>query len=84
MSEIPDKIIKEYKLDEIATEDRYIYCKILKRMYGLLQADIVAPELLKERLSKHGYMQSKIIHGLWKHKTKQICFILVINIFAVK
>jgi hypothetical protein len=66
------------------TEDGYIYCKIQKRMYGLPQAGIIAQELLKERLAKHGYMQSKIIHGLWKHKTRPTCFTLVVDDFAVK
>jgi hypothetical protein len=84
MSEIPDKIIKEYILDEIATEDGYIYCKIQKGMYNLPQAGIIAQELLKEFLAKHGYTQSKTIHGLWKHKTRPTCFTLVVDDFAVK
>ncbi len=84
MSEIPDKIIKEYQLDEIAMEHGYLYCKIHKGMYGLPQARIIVQELLEERLAKHGYMQSKIIHGLWKCKTRPTCFTLVVYNFAVK
>jgi hypothetical protein len=84
ISEIQDKIIKKYKLNEIVTADGYIYCKIQKRMYGLPQAGIIAQELLKERLAKHRYMQSKIMHGLWRHKTKPTCFTLVVDNFAVK
>jgi hypothetical protein len=53
-------------------------------MYGLPQARIIAQEFLKERLTKHGYTQSKIIHGLWKHKTRPTCFTLVVDDFAVK
>ena len=54
-------------------------------MYGLPQAGIIAQELLEKRLAEHGYYQSKIVHGgLWKHKTRPICFCLVVNNFAVK
>jgi hypothetical protein len=53
-------------------------------MYGLPQAGIIAQELLAERLGKHGYSQSDIIPGLWKHATKPICFTLVVDDFAVK
>ncbi len=53
-------------------------------MYNLPQAGLIAQELLEERLAKHGYKQSKIIHGLWKHKTRPTGFTLVVDIFAVK
>ena len=53
-------------------------------MYGLPQAGIIAQELLQECLAKVGYHQSKIIPGLWTHKTRKICFTLVVNDFAIK
>jgi hypothetical protein len=53
-------------------------------MYGLPQAGIIAQELLQERLAKVGYHQSKIIPGLRTHKTRKICFTLVVNNFAIK
>jgi hypothetical protein len=59
-------------------------CEIQKEMYGLPQAGIIAQELLEERLAKHGYTQSKIIHGLWKHKTRTTCFTLFVGNFAEK
>jgi hypothetical protein len=43
-----------------------------------------AQELLEERLAKHGYMQSKIIHDFWKRKTRPTCFTLVVDDFVVK
>ncbi len=51
---------------------------------GLPQAGIVAQELLQERLVKVGYHQSKIIPGLWTHKTRNISFTLVVDDFAIK
>jgi hypothetical protein len=53
-------------------------------MYGLPQAGIIAHELLAMRLGEHGYYQSKIVNGLWKHKTRPICFCIVVDDFAVK
>ncbi len=84
MTDIPEEIIEQYKLREIATQDRYVYTEITKGMYGLPQAGIIAQELLEERLAKHGYFQSKIIPGLWLHLTRPILFSLVVNNFAVK
>ncbi len=65
MMDIPEEIKREYKLQELATPEGYIYCEIRKGMYGLPQAGIIAQELLEERLAKYGYHQSKIIPGFW-------------------
>jgi hypothetical protein len=84
ITDIPDKIMKVYNLQELVTEDRYVYCVINKGMYGLPQVGIIAQELLAERLSKHVYHQSKIIPGLWAHKTRPTTFTLVVDDFAIK
>ncbi len=81
---MPDDVIEHYKLKDKATPDGYIYCKIQKGMYSLPQAGIIAQQLLKERLQKHGYYQSQMTPGLWKHDTHPISFSLVINDFGVK
>ena len=84
LTDIPERIIIEYKLREIATEDGYVYCEIRKGMYGLPQAGIIAQELLQECLAQVGYHQSKIVPGLWTHETRDICFTLVVDDFAIK
>jgi hypothetical protein len=84
ITNIPEEIIKEYKMREIVTKDGYVYYKIQRGMYGLPQAGIIAQELLQERLAKVGYHQSKIIPGLWMHKTRKICFTLVGDNFPIK
>ncbi len=84
MTDIPEEIIEQYKLREIATPDGYVYTEITKGMYGLPQAGIIAQELLEERLGKHSYFQSKIIPGLLTHLTRPILFSLVVDDFAVK
>jgi len=84
ITDIPDEVIEEYNLREIVDDDGYVYCEITKGMYGLPQAGIIAQELLAERLAKHGYHQSKIIPGFWKHETRPITFTLVVDDFAIK
>ena len=52
-------------------------------MYGLLQAGILSKELLESRLNKHGYCQSKLVPGLWKHDWRPAQFTLVVDDFSV-
>ncbi len=84
LTDIPQEVIEHYKLMSLVTKDGYVYCKIIRGMYGLPQAGIIAQELLEKRFAEYGYHQSKIINGFWKHKTRPICFCLVVDDFAVK
>ncbi len=84
ITDITDEIIQEYKLMMLVTQDGYVYCEITRAMYSLLQAGIIAQELLEKRLAEYGYHQSKIINNFWKHKTRPICFALVVDDFAIK
>jgi hypothetical protein len=84
MSDIPEEIIVQYKLRDIAPPEGYVYSEITKGMYGLPQAGIIAQVLLEDRLGKYGYSQSKIIPGLWTHKTRSILFSLIVDDFAEK
>lgn len=82
--DLPDEIIKEYKLRDKATKNGSIYLEVTKGMYGLPQAGLLANELLEKRLNKHGYYQSKLVPGLWKHESRPIQFTLVVDDFGVK
>jgi hypothetical protein len=84
LANMPEDVIKHYCLHDIATPDRYVYCKICLGMYGLPLAGIIAQELLAKRLKEHGYFQSKTTPKLWTHERCPIAFILVINNFGVK
>jgi len=53
-------------------------------MYGLPQAGLLANELLEKRLNEHGYHQSKLVPGLWKHEWRPIQLTLVVDDFGVK
>jgi len=68
LSDIPEEVIQEYRLQEKANADGSVYIEIRKGMYGLPQVGLLAQQLLEKRLETHGYKQSKIIPGFWKHK----------------
>ena len=84
IADMPEDVIEHYNLRDKATPDGYVYCEIQKGMYGLPQAGIIAQQLLEECLGKHGYHQSKTTPGLWKHDTRPINFLLVVDDFGVK
>jgi hypothetical protein len=86
LSDIPEdeEVINEYKLHEKATPDGWIYIKVIRGMYGLPQAGSLGHDLLETRLNKEGYFQSQIVPGFWKHKTKPIQFVLVVDDFGIK
>jgi hypothetical protein len=81
--DMPEDVIEHYNLMDKATPDGYIYCEIKKGMYGLPQAGIITQQLLEERLQKHGYHQSQMTPGLWKHDTRPISFSLVVDNFWI-
>ncbi len=82
--DMPEDMIKHYRLLNIATPDGYVYCKIRQGMYGLPQAGIIAQELLAKQLKEHGYFQSKRTPGLWTHEWRPIAFTLVVDNFSIK
>ena len=53
-------------------------------MYGLPQSGLLANELLEKRLKKRGYLQRKLVPGLWKHDWRPVQFTLVVDNFGFK
>jgi len=84
LTDIPEEIIVQYNLRAMATPDGYVYIEISKGMYGLPQAGLLAQQLLEERLNQQGYMQDKMVPGLWKHTSRPISFTLCVDDFGVK
>ncbi len=80
MTDIPDKIINEYKLHEKAT-DGWVHFKVVRGMYSLPQVGSDSHDELEERLNKEGYFKSPLVPALWKHKTHPTQFVLVVNNF---
>ena len=84
IANLPDDIVKHYKLGENVTNDGFVYVEIQRGMYDMPYSGLIAQELLKKRLEKHGYQQSKLTPGFWKHKWCPISFSLAVNDFGVK
>eukprot|EP00956_Cyclotella_meneghiniana_P039501 scaffold172743_cov70-Cyclotella_meneghiniana.AAC.1 len=82
MADLPEEIIKEYRLRKIVNTKGFVFVEVTKGMYGLPQAGLLANELLEKRLNKEGYFQSKLVAGLWSHKTRPIQFTLVVDDFG--
>jgi hypothetical protein len=51
MASLPQEVIDEYGVNDLAVDGK-VYIKIQKGMYGLPQADILANELLQQRLAQ--------------------------------
>ena len=68
LKDIPEEIIKEYKLRDIAMPNGSVHIVATRGMYGLTQSGLLANELLERRLNKRGYYQSELVPGLWKHE----------------
>jgi hypothetical protein len=84
ISNLPPDFVKAYNLIGLATNDGTIYVKIQKEMYDLLQAGILAQNLLEKCLNQHGYHQSNITPGLWKHDWWPLLFTLCVDNFGIK
>ena len=72
LSNIPDKIIDGYNLRDKVTSTSGVYIVANKSMCGLPHAGLIANELLEKCPNKHGYRQSKLVPGLWRHNTRPI------------
>jgi hypothetical protein len=83
LSRFPEEIIQKYNLNNLAV-DGWVNIEILKDMYGLKQAGILANQLLQTRLAPFGYYPARHTPGLWLHKSRPISFTLVVDDFAVK
>ena len=83
ISFIPDDIIDRYGLMELVVDD-YVYIEIMKGMYGLKQAALLAHRQLKERLAKDGYFPIVGTSGMWRHATRKTKIVLCIDDFGIK
>ncbi|KAL7485958.1 hypothetical protein ACHAW6_011552 [Cyclotella cf. meneghiniana] len=84
LSDLPDKAINECNLHATASCNGMMFVKVIRGMYGLPEAGLLAQELLKKCLNKHGYFQRKLIPSLWKHEIQFIQFELTFDDFGIK
>jgi hypothetical protein len=83
LSRFPEEIVQKYNLSALAV-DGWVYIEIIKGMYGLKQAGLLANQLLQTRLAPFGYYPARHTPRLWLHNTRPISFTLVVDDFAVK
>ena len=48
LSDFPQDVIEQYNLTKLANKDGMVFVEIRKGMYGLLQAGLLAQELLEQ------------------------------------
>jgi hypothetical protein len=66
------------------TRDGFVFLEIRRAVSGLHQAGILANKLLRKRLKPHGYYECTNTPELWRHTTRPITFLLVVDNFGVK
>ena len=58
--------------------------EILRGIYGLIEAGILANKLLRARLEKFGYFELSHTPGFWKHIYRPMYFTSVVDNFGIK
>jgi len=79
---IPNSIMEHYKLHNLV-HNGHVYVEIRKGMYGLPQAGRIANEHLQCLLLPHGYHPCPLTPSLWQYDTRDVCFTLVMDDFAI-
>ena len=69
-SSIPTDIEIMYNIYDKVTHNNYVYIKIIKVMYGLKQAEVLAYSNLVKQLQPHGYEPLPFTTGLWRNKIR--------------
>jgi len=84
ISIIPQEIIKQYELENIVDENGMVWIKIVKGMYGLKQAGIIANQELRAHLKPYGYAPVQHTPGLWRCTQTDSIFTLVVDDFLIQ
>ena len=67
----PPDIRDRYKIEGLIAADGYVYIKIIKGIYGLNQAAIIAYNQLILHMEPHGCYPVPFTTGLREHKTRK-------------
>jgi hypothetical protein len=73
----------KYRFEDFAVGNR-VLVRILKAIYGLPQAALLAQLQLTAHLATHGYRPDKTVACLYHHDTRDIKFTLVVDDFGIK
>jgi hypothetical protein len=81
--DIPANIMEQYNLAPLV-HNGHVITEIRKGMYGLPQAGILAYNRLVQHLALSDYTPVKHTLGLFRHATRPVTFLLVVDDFAIK
>ena len=82
--QIPKSIQDKYNLEKFVDKTGYVYARINRALYGLKESGRIANEDIVDHLALHGYSESDITVGLFKHESRNISFTLVVDDFGIK
>ena len=80
---IPQSFIEKYNLMS-KVQNGFVYCEIVRGMYGLPQAGKLANDLIKKRLLGNDYFELDHTPGIFKHKWRPIWCTLTVDDFGIK
>ena len=83
VDKIPPSILAQYNLSPLIY-NKHVYFEIRKCMYGLPQAGKLSQTRLIAHLSSNGYVQCPNTPCLFRHRTRDIIFCLVVDDFGVR
>ena len=67
---VPQEVIDHYNLQNKVTDDKWIYCELLKALYELKELEKLADIKLQSFLATEGYKPYCFTHGSYKHEHK--------------
>ena len=83
VKEIPTEIMDEFDLHRLV-HNACVYFVVVKGMYGLPEAGILAQQGLIEHIKPHGYIQDPLVPMLFVHNVSKLSFTLVVDDFGIK
>ena len=79
---IPQEITDHYKLDT-KTYNGFVYARIKWAWYGVKESGKIANDDLVKHLKEFDYVKTNTA-GLFRHKTRNLNFTLVVDDFGIK
>ena len=83
LKDIPEDFIAEYNLTAYSRYG-WVYFRICKGVYGLIQAGKLANDLLRKCLANKGYYEAATTPGLWLQKWRPVMFCLTVDDFGIE
>ena len=80
---IPMDLRKELRMDHLPDSTSILW-EVLKGLYGMPQAGLLAQKDLNRLLTSHGYLVSSTTPGLYTHVTRKIKFVVWVDDFLIK